>query len=112
MLNPVISPVVNGQQKIALQSKDGNVHEVISTPEKVDEFLKKRKNTMSNKLGFGVIGLGGVLGAIPGMLPKVKSPFITAGGAIFGMFLGLLTCADIADSRKSKLDQQFIDANA
>jgi hypothetical protein len=112
LLNPVIGAPINGKQKVALPDKYGMTREVITTPEKVDEFLKQRAEMVNvDKKYIKPTAIGAALGAVVPVLFKTKSAvgylFAAAMGGIFGFFAKgaqmLQKC--------SKLEQAFLEEN-
>lgn len=94
-----------------MNCKDGTTRQVISTPEKVDEFLRKRRNNCSVGLIGSLTGLGGIIGGALSYLSKEKSPVAVAMAAFLGGIMGFFSAACIGESRNYKLDQKFIEAN-
>lgn len=79
--NYIVGPIKGNQQTISIQHRyNGDGQVVVSTPEKIDEYVKKMKKApMQDEFtSIGVTALGGGLGYLAGMLAKAKE------GGIYG----------------------------
>jgi hypothetical protein len=112
LLNPVIGAPINGKQKVALSDKNGMTREVITTPEKVDEFLKQRASLTSLDKKYAMPALfGAALGAVVPVLFKAKAVPEILFGAFFGSLSGLFAKGIQVETKCSKLDQAFLEEN-
>jgi hypothetical protein len=114
MVGPTVCAQDGNKQKIILQSKDRMNHEIITTPEKVDEYVKSRKEIL--KVDKGIISI--VSGsAIAGALisNKVLKDTSAFGAIVLGIttgLLGLIGCAEYVETKLTKLNDKFIADNS
>lgn len=107
----IVGPVKGNMQSVTIMNKySGAGQTVISTPEKVDEYVKKmNKAPMQDEfVGLGVTALGGGLGYLAGMLAKAKEGGIIGAG--IGLLAGLLAIICIP-GKQERLTKEFLKNN-
>lgn len=108
--NYVVGPARGNQQTITIQHKwNGDGQVVVSTPEKINEYVRKMKKApMQDE--FTSIGLT-VAGCGAGYLAGLAKSKIAGGyGAILGLFAGLLT-ACFMPGKQERLTKEFLKNN-
>ena len=117
-----VGPAENGKQQVSMYDKQDKVYRtVISTPDKVDEFISDKKaNSKKTKKIAGIVALAGTaIGAVAGLLFGNKIIDIDKlGGALAGAAagLGLAGLADgvlasINAKKNKKVNQEFLNNN-
>lgn len=108
--NFIVGPVRENQQTITIQHKwNGYGYTLVSTPEKIDEYVRKMKKApMQDEVAcLGLTALGCGTGYLAGI---AKSKTGGVGGAILGLFAGLLTAIFIP-SKQERLTKEFLKNN-
>jgi len=114
----VIGPAKGNKQSITIIKKyEGSGNTIITTPEKVDEYVANHSKACSKDTKKALLsgGLGGLLGAAAGLvynsLRNQKSAGILGAiGVCFGSAAGFLT-ALFFKSSEGKVVQDFINNN-
>lgn len=109
--NYIVGPIKGNQQTISIQHRyNGDGQVVVSTPEKIDEYVKKMKKApMQDEFtSVGVTALGGGLGYLAGMLAKAKEGGIY--GALIGAVIGLTSCLFVP-GKQERLTKEFLKNN-
>ena len=114
-----VGPIQDGKQAITIGNFwAGRSQTVVSTPEKVDEFVRTHDDISKKgaKKGFIAWGATSVLGAVGGLIAKAAG--LKGATALKGGFLGLLGgCIFMyaslfkAANAQNKLSEQFIAEN-
>ena len=115
-----VGPVQNGKQSITISDANENHYQtVISTPEKVDEFVKSYYSISKNdnKKSWLAVLLTGIAGATIGYLSKIKETPImkTELGALFGLCVGAVlsfVIPEFSAHKQEKLAQKFLAENS
>lgn len=108
----VVGPVKGNRQSVTIMNRYSGVGQtVISTPEKVDEYVRKmNKAPMQDEfLAIGVTALGGVVGYAASLVAKVKNGGVM--GALIGALVGVLSCLFIP-GKQTRLTNEFLKNNA
>lgn len=124
LYNPSIGPEINGIKNVSVYDSNESCYKVVkASPQKVDEYINKRKkaidkdNTKAYACIFGLPALGALLGFLPIVKkyigPREKYAGVL-GGAVLGSLIGVLEHESIIQDYKTpkKVDQQFIQENS
>lgn len=109
--NFVIGPVKGNRQSITIMNRDnGEGKTVMTTPEKIDEFVKSRKKAQKIDIckQLGTISAGTLLGYLGGL---IKSKEYGVPGAAAGLVASAIALFFLPDSEK-KVTEHFLKNNA
>lgn len=109
--NYIVGPIRGNQQTISIQHKyNGDGQVVVSTPERIDEYVKKMKKApMQDEIAcVSITALGGVMGHLAGLLAKAKEGGVY--GALLGALVGLTSCLFIP-GKQERLTKEFLKNN-
>lgn len=124
LYNPSIGPEINGIKNVSVYDSNESCYKVVkASPQKVDEYINKRKkaidkdNTKAYACIFGLPALGALLGFL-----LIVKKYVGAhekytgviGGALLGSLIGTLEYESIIQDYKGpkNVDQQFIQENS
>lgn len=110
--NYIVGPIRGNKQTVTIQHRyNGDGQIVTSTPEKVDEYVRKMKKApMQDELAcLGLTALGGGLGFLAKFASKAKDAGIY--GAAIGACAGLLA-AVFTPGKQERLTKEFLKNNA
>ena len=115
-----VGPIQDGKQTLTIGDPIvGRYQTFISTPEKVDEFVKSYYSISKNdnKKSWLAVLLTGIAGATIGYLSKIKETPImkTELGALFGLCVGAVlsfVIPEFSAHKQEKLAQKFLAENS
>lgn len=107
----IVGPVRGNQQTITIQNRySGDGQTVVSTPERIDEYVKKMKKApMQDEFAcLGITALGGCIGYLASFASKAKN--VGGIGAFLGIGAAGLTALFIP-GKQEKLTKEFLKNN-